>query len=274
MQRVIVADSDRVMGGMLIPPGGKLNGVHIALHQISEAAESVLTEHNIMVTGYVFPVHEPETAQNYGDIWDKQVPKDVSVSIVAASAELDMDEDTADVAPEYEIGLLDPTKILKLGSTPQKFFQRKDELTFANTPKGDTTATWFVTNTFKSQVKKQISSRVAAVALVGVSIPAMTETTQTEPATLGSAAEWMELTYLGDTVLDAMKMLTGRTETGAETPYAGALTMLKRVLEPGPFEQNAGAFQGAGEYSMRTFCSCTWDISVPGELRVPRLTGE
>ncbi len=272
MQRVVDAGFDKVIGGFPIPAGGKLNGVHLKVHIIGDFTENVETMSQYAITGYVFPIHEPMSSQSYDDIWDKQVPKDVAMSGVAGTVELDLDEDAAVPAAEVEVGLLNPSRVFDLGRAPHRFFKRESELTFSNTPKGDTSNSWYVTDFFASQVRKQVRVQVPSVALVGMSMPDMEIDMSNLPFTLNTAQEWANYTYLGDTVKDAMKDVIGTTELGAESPFEDAMKLLEELLEMAPYEETAGSYLGSAEaatYKLKVWCKSSWDVSVPGYMRAP-----
>ncbi len=271
------AGADRVIAGYMIPPGGKLNAVHIKLHTITDAAMGIDKMVQYGVTGYVVSIQDPRTAQSFDDVWDEKIPKDVAVAIGAASNELDMDPTTAVAAPEFTPGLLSMERIVNLGLAPMRIFKREVELTFANTPKGDTTATWFPTDTWSAQINKQVRTRVPSLVLLAFGVPNMVGLTTTAvPTTFSTTQEWYQYSYLEDTLVDAMKEIVGLTEAGAVAPYADAITLIKFLLEPTPVEDsavaNAYADGADANYLWNVFCKATFDVSVPGHYRLPVLS--
>ena len=68
-----------------------------------------------------------------------------------------------------------------------------------------------------------------------------------------SEIEWLQYQYIEDTQRDAWKYLTGLIESGAETPYIEAATLIETLLEGPIVESSAGAFVAAAMTAFTVF---------------------
>lgn len=265
----VATNTDKVFSGIVIPPGGVFRGCSIDMHVWG--AETVLANALMYgISAYLVPVLDPDSQIGFDALWDRLVPKDVAEG---ASA-LDLDTTSADATPEFELGDLNFAAVYDVGSAPVELYRRRRLLTAALRGSG-LAATgafthWLPTDKFRISVPGGQRVNVPSVLMFGMSSPVLDRTTATS-FTEPTEREWLQLQYLEDTALDALKFLMGLHEAGAESPYEEASDLLARTLEPLPFEQVAGEFASG---TWQIVASAVYAMSVPGTLQVDSLDSE
>ncbi len=267
----IAANSDSVIMGVPIPPGGRLNNVWGEMSVIGPSDVTVHDALAYMVGGYVLPVLDPDEVITYDVIWDEQIPKDQ----VLATGGFDSDTQTADVDPVNEYGEINAEQLVDFeASDVTEFFHRTKILTIANSLSGITQLTggtplWLPSDHFKLNSGKRITCPTPMVALIGVSAPNWDRVT-TSPDNTPTEREWGWLKYVDMTIEQAFVSLLSITEAGAETPWDDAITFLANMVEAVVYEDTAGDFVSA---AWRVIAHATFDISVPGEIGGGTITG-
>lgn len=270
--RILIGD-DNVVGAIAIPPRSIVNNIQVDLDITVNAKIDIDKAVFWGVSGYVVPVLDPDTPITPDAIWDNQIPKDKAVG---TGNILDLDTASADTDAEIEPGIPNPSAFAGIGTNPRRLFRTKGRLTYARSPTGfvdDGTPPpqgTYVPRTSKNlRAKGGVKVMQPSIMLIGFSSPLTTKTVTTfyVPA---STAEWLELTYAGDTLVDAQKYLTGRFETGAETPYLEALTNQARYLEQ--FHEPSTGKWVAVDYDV--FVTVRASVWVPGRRQPKSLSVE
>ena len=144
-------------------------------------------------------------------------------------------------------------------------------MSFANTPTGfevGSPDTYIPRDVFKIRSRRRMRAEQHAVAMLGLSVPALDDTT-TVVWNTDTEAEWMQRKYLEMVLEQAWIDLVGLSETGAESPWVDASILLEEFLEPTVVEEVTAAWT---PQALECFTACTWDISVPGRLDVKTLS--
>lgn len=265
----VATNTDKVFAALAIPRGGVFHGCNfeISLHQLEQ---DVQTSVMYAISGYSVPILNPGAATSFDTVWEAQVPKAVSQGALA----LDLDTETADATPEYEPGLVNWAGVYDMESGPKRLYRKRKLVTMA-TVGGGVAATGTMTHylpkdRFTMSVSGGGRARVPTAIMFALSSPVMDETT-TAVLTLPTEAEWMQLQFLEDTALDALKFLLGGAAAGTQEVYSEAAIFLDKTLAPNPFEEAASRF-GTGTWEVAAQGSFT--SSVPGKMTVGALDGD
>lgn len=233
-------NSDQVIMGVPIPPGGRLLNVQGTVH-VKLTFRSVIEDILMYgVKGFVFPVFDPDTPVTYDALWDSLVEKDQ-----AGTGTLDLDEGGSSGSPEAELGELNLQDVLQIGATDLiEVFKRERMWTFASHPlhaHRDTGVDYYLpAETFPLKITRPVSVEQPAVFLLGFSSPGMDSTTTALRST-PSEKDWVQMVYMDDTVSDMVKNAAGLVEAGAETPYVEAQALIASLLEDTVIEETAVA---------------------------------
>lgn len=261
-------DSDRVFAAIAIPPGGVFHAADITLK--IHGAETPIAQTKLLgIDGYIVPVHDIDAGDLYDTVWDLQVPK---------SAEgvdtLDLDVETTDSDPDFEMGEIDWNAVFGFEHGNQRIHKSRYTFTAADYPAGLGTTGSFThylpTKKIRIKVRSGGRAEVPSLVMFALSSPVLDRTTATN-LTMPTDQEWLQLQLLRDTATDALKQLIGLIETGAETPYVEAAAFLSKTLAPDPFEETAAEFAST---TWQVLAQARFVMSVPGELSVGRLEGE
>lgn len=255
-----------------IPAGGRLNNVHLECHVI--APETVEFNQVVMygISGFVVPVPDPDSAINIQTLWDNLIPKDVDES----AGVFDLDTAATDTTPEFEMGEADWSGIFRqTGLNPIQIFKRRKMLScMSNLISYQSVSAavdlWTPGDLFTTDIKRNVSVAQPSMVMFGFSSPSLDRTNQTEP-TAPTEIEWTLLQYLEVTLENAFMNLIGLVETGAETPFEESAEFIASLIEDDAFEQTAAAFLPA---NFNVFTKATFDISVPGTLKIGTLTSD
>lgn len=268
-QRIVAANTDKVIAVCPIPAGGVLNSIFLECHVIAGGAINQLLMAMYGVSGYVIPVPDQDAALAYDTAWDQLVPKDEP-----HLAELDSDTGTADVDPEFEPGMIDINNLFDMvGLTPRQIFRRRKYLTTANSllPVGGTLVdTYRPVDYFTTKIKKPVRCSMASYAMIALSSPETTSTT-TSIWQAPVETQWAILQYM-DIFIEQMFMASlGIIEAGAESPYEEAELFISELLEDTVFEEDANSFAGT---NWTVYCRGTFDFTVPGRPQLKTLSSE
>jgi len=221
------------------------------------------------VEAWVLPVQDPDLADSLLDIWNLLVPKDTDTQT------LDLDTASLDTTPMFEPGEMDWSQLYQVGLRPERLYHRHKIVTINNTHGMrwiDATTPfetrWQLGDSFDFSIG---SFRVEqpSVLIVAGSTPALDDTSTVIPKALAEA-DWLQVKFLEDTLLAALKDLTGLTEPGAETPWEEATDILQEYLDPDIFEEDAGAWVND---SVNFFGEAHFDVSLTGTMAVSGLSG-
>jgi len=262
-RRNILSGTDQVVMGISLPSGSRLNKLSVEMHLWQEAPLNSTSVVMYAIEAWILPVLDPDAAADYNTLWDTLVPKDSDVET------LDLDTTAATGGPFYEPGEPDLSDMLEVGLIPERIYHKNRMLTMGNgsifsfqdnqTP---FSAQWLAGDTVRMQISKNYHIEQPSVLLVGVANPSLDDTTTTGPAA-ATENEWGQMKYIGHVLERAMLHVFGIVEAGAETPWEEATALLKKHLEPDPFEETASDFVSAS-WSVAT--KAIIDHSVVGRL--------
>ena len=127
---VVATNTDEVVAGIEIPPGGSLLNTWIDQKVIAGVEQSVLVASLYGCSGFVIPILDPDAAPTYDAVWDTQVQKDQQAQAAAFS----IDTGSAVTAPEFEIGTVQIAgALLEFGDLPTEIFRRRKLITYVDT---------------------------------------------------------------------------------------------------------------------------------------------
>lgn len=267
----ISGGSNEVVAGISLPQGSVVHDIRGSVeYQIAGGTlQPMLRAFMIGIEGWILPVQDPDLGENFGDTFNRLVPKDTDVETI--------DEDTGalDTTPFWEIGEPDLTQIFDVGLRPRKVWGSYNTLTAATT-RGvivQDTETPFLFNWMplaRTRIRKRRSYRVSqpSVLVFAVGAAAGDDTTTTLEKAL-EENEWNRVMYIKDVLHEALRSFYGLTEAGAETPWEEAVTLIKQILEPDVFEETAATFSSA---NWEVITEMKFDYSVVGELQQAMLT--
>ncbi len=261
----LAAGTDRVMFGLTLPAGSRLNAVHAEIHIMA----TPINEDEISmyaVEGWILPLVDPDgaSAATFDAHWDNMVPKDTDVQT------LDLDFGTSDTAPFFEPGEMDFGELFPVGLRPRRIHQHSKMLSAASTKsfhRTEVPADKFFPNAMHNiHIRKRFPVRNPSLLLVGFANPMMDDTTVTVESPL-TEAEIPQVQYIEQVLERALMDLLGITEATAETPWEEATDLLQKYLEPNVLEDSGGKFS-QGQYSVAG--QAVMNISVPGTF--PRMS--
>ncbi len=258
-QRDVTAGTDAVIFGISLPGGSRINAIRAQVNMESPTVTTVNRALLYMCEGWILPVLDPDSAANFDTIWDTLVPKDTDVAV------LDLDTGGADTTSMFEPGEIDISAIVDVGLRPERIFQRRRMISFANRPLGvhfDTDMKWRASDTFNINIRKNYSVSQPSVVLFAIGSPILDDTTTSIELQL-KESEWSRIKFLRDVLHDATMHWLGLTETGAETPFVDAATLIQQHLEPDVVEQTTGMFGNAAWWVV---ADAIIDHSVVGEI--------
>lgn len=255
----VVGGSDKVVFGISLPSGSRINNISLNVKLWTEAMQAVGNVTAYAVEGWILPVIDPDAAVLYNSLWDQLVPKDTDVEIV------DLDTNTLDTTPFYEPGEPDWSDLLEVGLRPERIYHRHRYLSFGQGSVFsvlDTTLKYIPGDSFRIRIGKRYGIKNPSVLLFAVGMPSLDDTTSTEVSALAEQ-KWGQVKYIGHVLERAMMHLFGIIEAGAETPWEQATALLKEHLEPDVHEENGGTFVSP---TMTVLTEGIVDHSVEGRL--------
>lgn len=268
--RAVAINEDEVIAYVPMPTGTKLNNVWLDV-SIMGGVQSIWGSHMYGVSGFVVNVDDPDTSQEYDDLWDKVIQKDLPWAYDTADLVLDTGVDLND--PEFEPGAWDLEAVFgteMLGN--MEIFRRRELISYAKRPIGFHTsadlASQFYTpvDHFKTHIRGGPTVREPSVGIFGFSAPAMDNTRATLQNT-PTAKEWIMQQYAQVFLYDAWKFLMGMSGSAG---YDKAAEWFAQLLEDSMIED--ANYILPTSYIVTT--KVTWDITVPGEPGRMTLTSE
>lgn len=266
---LVATATDRVFLGMSLPSDSVLHDVSAIVSVVANGPAPLGAAHLYAVEGYILPVPDPDGVASYDDLFNLLVPKDTEAEVI------DLNTLSADTTPFYEPGEPDLTGIFDVGVQPQRIFKREKLLTAATgalsvgrDPESPFAYEYLPGDMFRIRVKKRYRVRQPSVVVFALASPALDDTTATGDGHL-LEAEWPQVKYIGNVMERALLHLFGLTEAGAETPWEEAIKLLKKHLEPDPFEESATNFVSP---TWIVTCKGIIDHSVEGNLQQVAIT--
>ena len=251
----VVPGSDKVLFGISLPAGSRLNGLTADIHVWEVDA---LAQRNVFMyalEGWILPVHDPDSGSTMDTLFDQLVPKDTDVEV------LDSDTGASDTSPFFEPGEPDVTQLFDIGLRPERVFHRNEMLSYAKGPlvRWQETETpfarlWCAGDTFQVRIKKNYRVQNPSILVFAFASPSLDDTSSTIPAVLAEN-EWPRVQYIGEYMQQAMMHMLGLTEAGAETPWVEMSALVLKHLEPDVFETVGG-----------DFATATWHVAANAKI--------
>ncbi len=227
--------------------------------------------HMYAIEGWILPVLDPDSIDQYDAIWNALVPKDTDVTT------MDLDTGTSDSTPFYEPGEADWSALMDVGLRPERLYHRHairhignaSSFTFQDnqTPFA---VKWIANDIVRVHIRRRLRVRQPSCLVFALATPALDDTTASSQSIL-IENEWASVKYASQMLERAMMSLFGIVEAGAETPWDEAVALLQKHLDPDVFEETATAW-GTAQYN--AFSEMVVDHSVVGTFgKIPVTTG-
>jgi len=260
-QTSVSAADDAVMFGVSLPSGSRVNHIRARMSCEASAAQTMNLQCLYMVEGWILPVLDPDAGAQMDTIFDQLVPKDTDTDT------LDLDTGAAASGSFYEPGEHDWSELIDVGLQPERIFQRKRLLSFANNPIGfhitsGDAVKWWPSDAWALDIKKNFFVRQPSLLVFAFANPPLLDTTGTLPTVLAEN-EWTRFKYVTDFLHQAIIELIGLTESGAETPYDEMTTLIKKWMDPDVYEGTPGSFTPV---TWRPVWDAGIDVSVEGTM--------
>lgn len=261
-------NTDKVLGAMALPKGGKLMSVQGEVHVIGEEDQPTDKFMAYGFSGQMVDIQDPETTQQYQDIWDDVVVKASDPIGVAATNNLDFDWLTNDTVPEIEPGEMDIDALLGLTQAQKEFIPpRLEWISWAKNKQGGFIAGTpddFLPSDFKTfRSNRKLVAETPSALMLTVSSPVLDETqviaAHSPPS---SAGEWYMLANLKETMRDFGKMNAGLTEAGAISPYLNASVLIGDTVAPDMIDESTTQYNAM---SWQALVVATWVLEFPSE---------
>lgn len=263
-QRTTVVGADDVLFGISLPSDTVIHDIRVKLvMNTTGVAIDYRKAHMYALEMWLLPVHDPDTANTYENLWDALVPKDTDVQT------LDLDTGAADSTPFYEPGEADWTAVFDVGLRPERLYHRHKIMHVANSSRlvyqdnqTPFSTLWAGGDTVQVHIGRRLRVRQPTALVMAIASPNLDDTTNTLEGPLAEQ-EWGQVKYASHMLERAMLHVLGVIEAGAETPWEEATALLQKHLDPDVYEETGGAF-GAETYDV--FGEAVIDHSVVGEL--------
>lgn len=269
-QVLVASDKDKVVAALQIPEGGRLNNFSGRVDVIAGQDTSILKAVVWSLHGFMIPIPDPDGSLTPDQIWDLNVVKDAALVITAGSSELEVDTlDTEDESNVDELGVPALQKIMDDWGPVQLMRPHVKMLTVADTIGGfkdATPDTWLPRDSKGFKGGRGWSVDQPSMALFALGAPLLTATA-TAWFEADTTAEWAQLQYLEYVLEQAFIEVIGLTETGAESPWADAATVLVNQLITF-FEEITGSFFSVAWTGFTMFRA---SVTVPGTFSKPSL---
>lgn len=257
------AGGDDVLFGFSLPAGAMINNLRARVAMWDLNGEGTTETFMYAIEGWILPVLDPDAATTLQDIWDALVPKDTDVDI------LDLDTGALDTTPFFEPGEADLSQMLDVGLRPERVYHRHAFLSYADgslfTYQDNQTPfniLWTPGTTVRIRLGKKYRVREPSVLVFGLASPSLDDTTTSLEAA-ASENEWGRLQYIQDVVQMALQHQLGIIDSGAESPWEESSALLRKHLEPNPYEETAGRLASV---AWETVTEAILDMSVPGTM--------
>lgn len=267
-ERAVATADDKVIAAVQIPEGGRLNSFQFTSHLIGSggAGISVLQAAAYELHGFMIPIPDPDASQTPDAVWNLNVVKDTALVITAGSVELEVDTlDTEDVSVVDEFGVPALQNIMDDWGPKALMAPHVRLITAANSIGG------FQTGTPDTYLPRDLVSKSGkgpwpvdqpSMALFACGSPNFSATV-TAWFEADTPAEWAQLQYLEYVLEQAFIEIIGLTETGSESPWADAATLLVNNLIA--FFEETGSSFASGVWTI--FTMFTASVTVPGTFQ-------
>ncbi len=262
--RTISAGTDLAIWGFPIPPGGTLNRLHFDTHVIGQEESEVIDAMMYGLGVWLIPLADMDDTSSLDSVWNEKVPKDEAET----ESGFNLDE-VGDSQPEFAAGgELDWNSIFEITEGQSvEIFRRRKMLSAADGATGyirisAATDLFTPVDSFKGKVNKRYHTKAASMVIAGFSSPAL-DVTQVPAADLvPTEKQWVQLSFLDDTLHQALMSAIGLVVSGTQEPYSEALAWIARYLEPAISQDATSIFQ-SGTY--RVFSKVSADITIPNK---------
>lgn len=265
----VLTNTDRVIAGIAVPRGGVFHGYN-GLVQVRGLEQLVLKEGMYALSMYSVPVLNPATSQDFENVWDKTIPKNVAESAGA----LDLDTATTDGSPEYEPGGVNWAGVYDMESGPKRLYRKRKVMSAVENGAGIGATGAFThyipKDTIQVSVAGGFRATVPSVVMLALSNPVIGGTTTVVPG-LPTEKEWYMLQMLERTAENALEFLIGMHIGGTQEGNEEAAVFLDKTLAPQWYEETGAEFTAQ---TWEVTAHSKWTMSVPGRMKVSTLDGD
>ncbi len=264
--RTPASGQDRVMFAFPIPGGAVINNAWMEVSTMFPDID-VKAALQYSLFGYIIPVLDLDAGVTPDIMWDNQVPKDQADDTADT---IDIDRHTALDDPVAELGDINIHALLDLKDGPRQVFRRETLLNFPKSPTGFKTGTpdtYYAMDHVKAKMSGTYRITAPSYYIVAVGVATGADTDATFPS-INTRGEWMQLAYMKDALVDAMKAMAGLAVSGTQEPYTEAMVLIHSYLEH-VIEDTAGTW---GTGSANVWGKMTMDITLPGDFDVAQLS--
>lgn len=264
----VVAGSDEVVLYMPIPGGSVFRNLWVAC-KLTGGSTTQSHEVFYAMHGYVVPMVDISAVVTPDQMWDNQIPKE---SLMGSDI-VDFDPTTGDTAPVFELGDISAEKLIGQTSAPERVFRRVRPLGLVDClgTFDKAGSSYLPYDGFRTQVSLNMRVEVPSVFLLGLSSPDTLNTVIPGNSWFpNDEEEWTQLRYLEVVLEQAWMQMSGLTETGAETPWEDAATMLGFYMEQA-IEDVAGNFAAT---TWNCFTNASFEIDLQGRRTNFSLTAQ
>lgn len=263
---VVGSGNDTVMYAFPLPGGSVVNNAWMeASVMIPDVDVSSAIQYSCF--GYIVPILDLDAGTTPDIIWDNQVPKDQADDTADT---IDIDRHTLVNDPVSELGDVNINAMLDLKDGPRRVFKREHLFTFPKSPTGFKTGTpdtYYAMDHFRAKMSGTYRVMAPSYYLVAMGVATGADTSTNFPV-LNTRGEWMQLAYMKDALVDAMKSMAGLVATGTQEGSTEALILIHSYLEH-VLEQNAAQW---GTGTMEAWGKMTMDITLPGDFDLAQLS--
>lgn len=254
-----------------MPVGTKLNNVWLEASTTGSTLMHVTNALMYGMSGIVVNVHDPDTQITYDSVWDEQVNKDQADTYASGGGTF-LDTETADTAPEFEVGEIDLEALMGVELEDNtEIFRRRKMVTFPGNPIGfDGTNQFWPADHFKVHIKGGPKVTAPSVAMFGFSSPAMDQT-EAGSQYLPSSTVWMIYQFIDSFLEDMFKHLIGISGGSNIDPYQDASVAIAKLLEDKMIEPDGNYLPGN---AWGCITKVTWDITIDGFNGISTISSE
>ena len=257
------AGGDSALGGIWLPPGSR---VHEVNGYCNAETIGVLSSGNTCmgsVEGWVFNLDDIDSLGTMDTEFDIHVPKD--------DPSIDLDVSAINTAPFFEPGEVAWHSIFPIGRQPVRVFRKQwmsatglNSVLTNQDPESPFGLQFIGGITFPIRINRPFSVEHPSLLVFVLASPDTLETSASDAIAAIGETEWGQLRYIDHVLERAMISLIGLTETGAETPWDEAVTLLTKVLDPKVLEGTVGDLDPV-TWMFRG--ELVFDFSVEGEMK-------
>lgn len=266
--KVSFPNADTVLCAVALPKGGRVLSVHGELHVVGEEAQPV---DEWMAYGFMselIPVIDPTTQITYQQLWDNVVVKAADPTNSANTQMLDYDWETADTAPAIEPGEMDIDDLLGLTQGQKEIIApRLEWMSWAKSRQGGyaaATPDTFLPSDFKTfRSRRTVVADVPSAAILTFSNPLLDDViVENDFVPPIDEGEWYMMANMEDTLRQFAKINAGVTESGSESPYSEASTLLANLVAPRMLDESTTTYNSV---TYDVLCVATWVLDFPSD---------